>query len=58
MGKPSENDNQSYKCLGLLLLQLILNSLGPAKSVGFTKNALTISQRCWGHLNESAGTVF
>lgn len=36
----------------LLLFHLILNSPGPAKCVCFPENAPTISQRCWGHLNE------
>lgn len=36
----------------MLLLQLILNSVALAKSVYFTKNALTMSQRHWDYLNE------
>lgn len=52
MWKPLENSNQSYRCPMLLLLQLILNSVDLAKSVYFTKNALTISQRHWDYLNE------
>lgn len=43
MGISLENNNWSYKCPVLLLFQQVLNSLGLAKSVCFTKNALTIS---------------